>query len=177
MAGCATRDPARFRELARRAADLLERDGDIDGALLQALDAGDRARAAALVGREAVRLGFDGRAGVLARRLAMLDARTFAEYPDAAVARAWLGVTTADAELIQRSLMLAVRADRGHRLCGRHTVGESRSGADQFAASARAGCAMWCVTPTSSARPGDHLVNPWWGAATVMKGTAEAMRG
>jgi LuxR family maltose regulon positive regulatory protein len=39
--------PARFRELATRAADLLERDGDIDGALLQALDAGDRTRAAA----------------------------------------------------------------------------------------------------------------------------------
>ncbi|PRC48648.1 LuxR family transcriptional regulator, partial [Mycobacterium sp. ITM-2017-0098] len=108
--------PERFRELACLAADLLERDGDIEGALRLAVDAGDRARAAALVVQDAVRLGFDGRAGVLARRLGMLDARTFAEHPDAAVARAWLGVTTADGELIQRSLMLAMRCDRGQSL-------------------------------------------------------------
>ena len=61
----------RFRELAIRAADMLEGEGDIDGALLQALSAGDRARAAALAARDAVRLGFDGRAGVLARRLGL----------------------------------------------------------------------------------------------------------
>lgn len=168
--------PARFRELATRAADLLERDGDIDGALVHAVDAGNRERAAALVNCEAVRLGFDGRAGVLARRLTMLDARTFAEHPDAAVARAWLGVTTADAELIQRSLMLAVRADRGHplsdgtpsvkvavalisSLLGANGVNEVVRQADVVRAA------------------GDNLVNPWWGAATVMKGAAEAMRG
>lgn len=169
-------DPARFRELARRAADLLERDGDIDGALLQALDAGDRGRAAALVCREAVRLGFDGRAGVLARRLAMLDARTFAEYPDAAVARAWLGVTTADAELIQRSLMLAVRADRGHRLSdGTPSV---KVAVALISSLLGAGGVSDVVSQADVVRAaGDHLVNPWWGAATVMKGTAEAMRG
>ena len=101
--------PARLRELATRAADVLDRRGDTDGALRQALAADDRARAAALVGRESVRLGFDGRAGVLARRLGWLDSQTFAEHPDAALAHAWLGVTTGDADLIQRSLTMAHR--------------------------------------------------------------------
>lgn len=85
------RDPDRFRELAARAADRLAQAGDVDGALLQALTAGDRARAAALVGIDAVRLGFDGRVGVLARQLSLIDEQTFTDYPDAAIARAWLG--------------------------------------------------------------------------------------
>ncbi|MDW5611043.1 AAA family ATPase [Mycolicibacterium sp. D5.8-2] len=168
--------PARFRELATRAADLLERDGDIDGALLQALAAGHRARAAALVGREAVRLGFDGRAGVLARRLALLDARTFAEHPDAAVARAWLGVTTADAELIHRSLMLATRSDHGQPLSdGTPSV---KVAVALISSLVGAGGVNDVIRQADVVRAaGDRLVNPWWGAATLMKGAAEAMRG
>lgn len=110
------RDPERFRELAGRAADRLANAGDIDGALAQALAAEDRAQAAALVGIDAVRLGFDGRAGVLARRLSLIDEQTFTDYPDAAIARAWLGVMTGDAELIQRSLLTASAADCGQPL-------------------------------------------------------------
>lgn len=168
--------PARFRELATRAADLLEREGDIDGALVHALDAGNRERAAALVNREAVRMGFDGRAGVLARRLAMLDARTFAEHPDAAVARAWLGVTTADAELIQRSLMLAVRADRGQQLSdGTPSVTVAVALIGSLIGANGVNDVIRQADVVRAA--GDNLVNPWWGAATVMKGAAEAMRG
>ena len=169
-------EPARFRELASRAADLLEREGDIDGALEHALDAGDRARAAALVGREAVRLGFDGRAGVLARRLTLLDARTFAEHPDAAVARAWLGVTTADAELIQRSLMLALRSDHGAPLAdGTPSVEVAVA---LISSLVGAGGVAEVIRHADVVRAaGNSLVNPWWGAATVMKGAAEAMRG
>jgi LuxR family maltose regulon positive regulatory protein len=167
---------ARFRELAVRAADLLEREGDIDGALLLALDAGDRARAASLVNREAVRLSFDGRAGVLARRLGMLDARTFAEHPDAAVARTWFGVTTADAELIQRSLMLAHRADDGQPLSdGTPSV---KVAVALISSMLGAGGVNDVIRHADAVRAaGDSLVNPWWGAATVMKGAAEAMRG
>ncbi|OAN38078.1 helix-turn-helix transcriptional regulator [Mycolicibacterium iranicum] len=169
-------DTARFRELAVRAADLLEREGDVDGALLLALDAGNRARAASLVNREAVRLGFDGRAGVLARRLSMLDARTFAEHPDAAVARAWLGVTTADAELIQRSLMLAHRCDDGRPLSdGTPSV---KVAVALISSMLGAGGVNEVIRHADVVRAaGDSLVNPWWGAATVMKGAAEAMRG
>lgn len=169
-------EPARFRELASRAADLLEREGDIDGALVHALEAGDRARAAALVGREAVRLGFDGRAGVLARRLGMLDARTFAEQPDAAVARAWLGVTTADAELIQRSLMLALHSDHGGPLAdGTPSVSVAVA---LISSLVGVGGVAEVIRHADTVRAaGDNLVNPWWGAATVMKGAAEAMRG
>ncbi len=169
-------DHARFQELAARAADLLEREGDIDGALVLAVDAGDRARAAALVNREAVRLGFDGRAGVLARRLSMLDARTFAEHPDASIARAWLGVTTADAELIQRSLMLAHGADQGRPLSdGTPSV---KVAVALISSLLGVGGVHDVIRHADVVRAaGDHLVNPWWGAATVMKGAAEAMRG
>ncbi|MCV7149936.1 LuxR C-terminal-related transcriptional regulator [Mycolicibacterium pyrenivorans] len=166
----------RFRALASRAADLLDRSGDVDGALLQALNAGDRARAAGLVGREAVRLGFDGRAGVLARRLALLDARTFAEHPDAAVARAWLGVTTGDAELIQRSLMLAHQADSGRPLAdGTPSV---KVAAALISSLVGVGGVRDVVRHADVVlAAGDNLVNPWWGAATVTKGAAESMLG
>ncbi|MFW0149627.1 AAA family ATPase [Mycobacterium sp. smrl_JER01] len=171
-----TSAPDRFRELAARAADLLEREGDIDAALRHALDAGDRARAAALVCRDAVRLGFDGRAGVLARRLALLDTRTFAEYPDAAVARAWLGVTVADAELIQRSVMLALRSDHGGPLSdGTPSVEVAVA---LISSLVGVGGVNDVVRQAQIVRAaGNHLVNPWWGAATVMEGAAESMRG
>ena len=169
-------NPHRFTELACRAADLLERVGDIEGALRHAVDAGDRARSAALVGRDAVRLGFDGRAGVLARRLGMLDARTFAEHPDGAVARAWYGVTVADGELIQRSLMLATRGDLGQSLSdGTPSV---KVAVALISSLVGVGGVTDVVRHADIVREaGDHLVNPWWGAATVMKGAAEAMRG
>ena len=168
--------PARLRELATRAADVLECRGDTDGALLQALAASDRARAASLVGREAVRLGFDGRAGVLARRLSWLDKQTFAEYPDAAVAHAWLGVTTGDADLIQRSLVQAHRADHGQSMAdGTPSV---KVAAALVSSLVGVGGVHDVIRHADVVRAaGDNLVNPWWGAATVMKGTAEAMLG
>ncbi|KRE33851.1 LuxR family transcriptional regulator [Mycobacterium sp. Soil538] len=171
-----TRAPNRFRELAIRAAELMEREGDIDGALVHAVVAGDRPRAAALVGRDAARLGFDGRAGVLARRLAMLEPRIFAEYPDAALARAWLGVTTGDADTIHRSLMLAHQADRGEPLAdGTPSV---EVAAALIGSLVGVGGIDEVVRHADVVRAaGDSLVNPWWGAATVMKGAAESMRG
>lgn len=168
--------PERYRQLSSRSADLLEAAGDIDGALLQAVDAGDRPRSAALVGREAVRLGFDGRAGVLARRLAMLDERTFSECPDAAVARAWLGVIEADAELIQRSLMAALRSDRGEPLAdGTPSVKVAVALISSMLGTGGVRDVIKHADTVCAA--GDSLVNPWWGAATVMKGAAESMRG
>lgn len=170
------RDPERFRELAARAADRLADAGDIDGALAQALAADDRAQAAALVGIDAVRLGFDGRAGVLARRLSLIDEQTFSDYPDAAIARAWLGVMTGDAELIQRSLLTASAADSGQPLAdGTPSVEVAAAlvgslvgvgGVREVIRHAETVCGA-----------GDHLANPWWGAATTMKGTALSMLG
>ncbi|MBP2450530.1 AAA family ATPase [Mycolicibacterium lutetiense] len=168
------RDPDRFRELAARAADRLAHAGDVDGALTQALAADDRAHAAALVGIDAVRLGFDGRVGVLARRLSLIDEQTFTDYPDAAIARAWLGVATGDAELIQRSLLTASAADTGKPLAdGTPSVDVAAAligsmvgvgGVNEVIRHAETVCGA-----------GDHLVNPWWGAATTMKGSALAM--
>lgn len=169
-------DPVRFRALASRAADLLNKQGDIDGALLQAVAAGDRALAAELVGREAVRLGFDGRAGVLARRLGQLDDRTFVEYPDAAIARAWLGVTTADADLIQRSLVMAHQADR-HRPMADGTPSVAVAAALVGSVVGVGGVREVVRYADAVRTAGDHLVNPWWGAATTMKGAAMSMLG
>jgi LuxR family maltose regulon positive regulatory protein len=170
------RDPARYRSLANRAADRLARGGDIDGALVQALAADDRARAAALVGGDAVRLGFDGRAGILARRLSLLDEQTFTEYPDAAIARAWLGVTTGDADLIQRSLLMASAADRGEPLAdGTPSV---EVAAALIGSLVGVGGVREVVRHADTVRDaGDHLINPWWGAATTMKGAALSMLG
>lgn len=168
--------PQRHRALASRAADLLERHGDVDGALLAALDAEDRGRAAALVGREAVRLGFDGRAGVLARRIALLDERTFDHHPDAAIARAWLGVTTGDADLIQRSLTLAVRADRGDPLAdGSPSVSVAVALVNSLVG--QGGLPDVVRNADIVRQAGDQLTNPWWAAATVMHGAALSMMG
>ncbi|WP_280829248.1 AAA family ATPase [Mycobacterium sp. OTB74] len=170
------RNPGRFRTLADCAADHLERAGDIDGALLQALAAEDPAHAAALVGLDAVRLGFDGRAGILARRLNLLDEHMFTEHPDAAIARAWLGVTLGDAELIQRSLLMATAADTGAALAdGTQSVKVAAAlvgslvgigGVREVVRHADTVCAA-----------GDHLTNPWWGAACTVKGAALPMVG
>lgn len=170
------RDPDRFRELAARAADRLAQAGDVDGALTQALAADDRAQAAALVGMDAVRLGFDGRVGVLARRLSLIDEQTFTDYPDAAIARAWLGVMNGDAELIQRSLLTASAADTGEPLSdGTPSVEVAAALIGSLIGIGGVGEVIRHAETVCSA--GDHLVNPWWGAATTMKGTALSMLG
>ena len=170
------RDPDRFRELAARAADRLAQAGDVDGALTQALAADDRAQAAALVGMDAVRLGFDGRVGVLARRLSLIDEQTFTDYPDAAIARAWLGVMTGDAELIQRSLLTASAADTGEPLSD-GTPSVEVAAALIGSLIGVGGVAEVIRHAETVCVAGDHLVNPWWGAATTMKGTALSMLG
>ncbi|HNM82997.1 MAG: LuxR C-terminal-related transcriptional regulator [Mycobacterium sp.] len=171
-----SRQPARFRRIASRAAELLSANGDVDGALTQALAAGDRAMAAALVMRDAVQLGFDGRAGVLARRVGLLDERTVAEFPDAAIARAWLGVTTGDAELIQRSLLQAGRSDRGRPLSdGTPSVKVAAALVSSLVGVNGVQDVLRQAEVVRGA--GDHLVNRWWGAATVMMGAAQAMIG
>lgn len=170
------RDPERYRAVAARAAEHLERVGDIDGALLQALAADDAAHAAALVERDAVRLGFDGRAGILERRLRLLDEHVFADHADAAIARAWLGVTLGDADLIQRSLLAASAADRGAALAdGTPSV---KVGAALVGSLVGIGGVREVVRHADTVcDAGDHLVNPWWGAAASVKGGALSMIG
>ena len=170
------RDPERFRALSSRAAEYLERAGDIDGALLQALAADDLAHAAALVERDAVRLGFDGRAGILERRLSLLDEHVFADHPDAAIARAWFGLTVGDADLIQRSLLLAAAADRGTAVAdGAPSV---KVAAALVGSLVGIGGVLEVVRHADTVcAAGDHLVNPWWGAAASVKGGALSMAG
>ena len=170
------RDPVRYRDLASRACRFLEEQGDVDGALRQSLAAQDRAHAAALVGRDAVRLGFDGNTALLARRIGLLDDRTVAEYPDAAIASAWLGVLTGDAELIQRSLASAIRADRGLPMSdGTPSVSVAAALVGSLVGVGGVHAVLRHAETVRSAC--EDLGSPWWGAATVMKGAAEAMLG
>lgn len=169
------RDPVRYRDLASRACRFLEERGDVDGALRQSLAAQDRVHAAALVGRDAVRLGFDGNTALLARRIGLLDDRTVAECPDAAIASAWLGVLTGDAELIQRSLASAIRADRGLPMSdGTPSVSV---GAALVSSLVGVGCARCAAARRDRAQRLRGSREPVVGAATVMKGAAEAMLG
>ena len=98
-----------------------------------------------------------------------------AQYPDAAIACAWLGVTTGDAELIQQSLLQAVAADRGQPL----SDGTSSVKVAVALVSSLVGVNGCGGSAAVRDRPGagDHLVNRWWAAATVMKGSAESMIG
>ncbi|OBF28060.1 LuxR C-terminal-related transcriptional regulator [Mycobacterium sp. ACS4331] len=170
------RDPVRYRDLARRACRFLTEQGDIDGAVRQSLAAQDRAHAAALVGRDAIRLGFDGHTAILARRIGLLDERTVAEYPDAAIASAWLGVLQGDAELIQRSLQSAVRADRGQPMSdGTPSVSVAVALVGSLVGVSGVHAVLRHAETVRSAC--EDIGNPWWGAATVMKGAAEAMLG
>lgn len=94
--------------------------------------------------------------------MAMLEPRIFAEYPDAALARAWLGVTTGDADTIHRSLMLAHQADRGEPLAdGTPSV---EVAAALIGSLVGVGGIDEVVRHADVVRAaGDSLVNPWWG--------------
>jgi LuxR family maltose regulon positive regulatory protein len=166
----------RHRDLASRASALLEREGDLDGALAQAVAAGDGRRAAALAARDALPLAWDGRAGLLQRRVALLDAVSANEYVDAAIARAWLGVASADATLIRASLVVAHRADDGSALAdGTPSVTVATAlvraviGVDGILE------VLACCDVVRDA--GDIATNPWWGVATAIKGSALVQMG
>ncbi len=87
-----------------------------------------------------------------------------------------MGVTRGDAELIHRSLLLAHRADEGLGLSdGTPSV---RVAAALISSLVGVGGVHDVIRHADVVvAEGDPLTNPWWGAATVMKGAAESMIG
>jgi LuxR family transcriptional regulator, maltose regulon positive regulatory protein len=165
------RDPARLRQLHRRASEVHESGDELDRAIHHALAAGDTVRAAALVQRDAVALSFAGRPGVLARRLALLDEGTLTTTADAAVARAWAALT--DGDLVRARAALA----------DARAVAHEGPLADGSASVAVALALIAGITgdgglegvmrnSTFVIESGGPEVNPWWGMALAVQATA-----
>ncbi|MEZ5141831.1 MAG: LuxR C-terminal-related transcriptional regulator [Acidimicrobiales bacterium] len=167
------RDPGRARYLHRQAADRFEAVGDLDTAIAHAVDAGDEERAAALVMREAVALAFDGRSGVLARRLALLGDGAADRWVDAAVATAWYGLSVPDPALIHRSAQQAAGLDDGRRL-GDGTPSAGVAIALQRSLLAVGGIPGILRDTATVIDSGGWTTNPWWGMATAIRATALA---
>jgi LuxR family maltose regulon positive regulatory protein len=88
------RDPARARELHRRACDVLASEGEGDAAVRHALLAGDRPAAAGLVWRLLPAYISAGRADTVRRWLDRFDPAERERDPHLALAHAWLHVET-----------------------------------------------------------------------------------
>lgn len=85
-------------------------------------------------------------------------------------------MTTGDAELIRRSLLCAHAADRGMPLSdGTPSV---KVAVALVGSLLGAGGVCDVIRQAGVVRDaGDQLINPWWGAATIMMGAAESMLG
>jgi len=169
-------DPDRAGSLHRRAADHFEAVGDLDAAIVHARAAGDDERAASLVMREALPLAFDGRSGVLARRLALLGEGAVEHHVDAAVASAWYGLSLADGSLIIRSLQLAAALDDGRHL-GDGTASVEVATALIRLLLAPDGVAAMRHDAGIVIAAGDWRTNPWWGLAHAVLGTGLGVSG
>ncbi len=170
------RDPARAGALHRRAADHFDAIGDVDAAIVHALAAGDDERAAALVLRDAAPLAFDGRSGLLARRLALLGDQAGEVHVDAAVATAWYGLSLTDPSLMMRSIQRAGGLDDGRRLGdGTPDVGVATSLLRAFLGADGIGQVRRDAEAVVAA--GDWSTNPWWAVATGVVGTTYGFTG
>lgn len=165
------RDPGRLKALHRRASDVLEAEGDLDRAIHHAIRAGDRDRAAALVQRDAVRLTFAGRPGVLARRLSLLDEGTRSTTADGAVAAAWAALADGDYPRIREAVAAAIEADHGGPLAD-----GSRSVATALALIAgitgEGGLEGVLRNSMAVIDAGGPDENPWAGMALTVRATA-----
>ena len=85
-------------------------------------------------------------------------------------------MTSGDADLIHRSLLMAHRADRGQPL-GDGTPSVEVAVALVGSLVGVGGVEEVIRHADTVRKAGDHLVNPWWGAATVMMGAAQSMVG
>lgn len=171
LARLGQRDHRRLLDLHRRASEVLEAHGDLDRAIHHALRADDPDRAASLVQREAVTLTFAGRPGVLNRRLALLDETTLSSSADAAVAAAWAALADGDATRIRAAAGAALELDHEGPLSdGTGSV----AGAIALLAGIIGDGGLEGVmrNTTFVIESGGPDVNPWWGMAMAVQGTA-----
>lgn len=169
-------DPTTADRLESRASAILERRGDVDGAVRHAVAAGETERAADLVLRHAVPLVFEGRVARLGGWLELLGADTIDRYPSAAISWAWFGLATGDQQLIHRATAAAERS----RWDG--PLADGSPSLPVAVATVRAMTApeglQGVVRDTEIVRrAGGPAANPWWGISTLLRGTAFSMLG
>jgi LuxR family transcriptional regulator, maltose regulon positive regulatory protein len=163
------RDPARLQVLHRRASEVLEARDDLDQAICHAISAGDDERAAGLVQQQAVTLVFAGRPGVLARRLALLDAAT--ATADGAVAMAWAALADGDIARIRAALAGALEIEHDGPLAD-GTASVNVALALIAGIMGDGGLDGVMRNTTFVIESGGPEVNPWWGMALAVQGTA-----
>ena len=169
-------DPRECERLEARASDLLERQGDVDGAIRHALAAGQRTRAATLVVTHSYALVNEGLIEQLRSWVELLGEHAIDEDAEAAIAWAWYAMAVGDAELLRRTTAAAERL-------ATDTPGSDGTPAMVVAAAlirAISGLDGLDGVIDDAGRVRDACGpegNPWWAAATTIQGTALAMRG
>ncbi len=161
--------------LEGRASELLERDGDVDGAIRHALLAGQRTRAAALVMAHSYPLVNEGLIERLRSWVELLGDAAIDDNAEAAIAWAWYALAVGDAELLRRTTAAAERL-------ATDTPGGDGTPAMAAAALIRAisgldGLDGVIRDAETVRRAGGPQTNPSWAVATTIQGTALAMRG
>ncbi len=169
-------DPAEARRLHRRASEVLEATGDEDGAIRHAIAAGDLGHAADLIFVRTTSLVFSGRVESLGSWLDLLGRDSMERWPVAAIAWAWYGLAVADPQLIHGAMNAAEPArHHGPLADGSPTVATALA---IVKAMAGAEGVPGVLRDTEEARSGGGpAVNPWWGLATLVQGTAYSMLG
>ncbi len=171
-----TRDPALDQRLESRASVLLERVGDIDGAVRHAIEAHEFERAANLIlGATFARL-FDGRHAQIGEWLALLGDDAIDRYPAAALATAWHGVACGDHERIAHACLAGERFGwHGPLADGSPSLPVALATVRIFLA---ADGVQGVIRDAEIVRDGGGPAwNAWWGFATGAKGTAHIMLG
>lgn len=170
------REPGTVQRLESRASRVLERRGDIDGALRHAASAGEVTRVADLVLRDTGRLVFQGDVARLGRWLELLGRDRMEQLPAAAMAWAWYGMAVGDGQLIQRAVLAAERQP------GEGPLADGTPSVEVAVAMVKALTALdgvpGVIRDSERVRAaGGPATNPWWALATVVRGTAQSMLG
>ena len=168
--------PVEARTLRSRASRALEAHGDIDGAIRQAVAAGDTDRAAELILGHSLKLINDGRVGLLGQWIELVGPDLAERNPSLAIARAWYGAGTADPTVIASS----IKAAEG--LVHEGPLADGSPSLDVAIAAVRSIVAAegtaGVLRDTAIIRDGGGpRTNPWWGFATCLAGTVASLDG
>lgn len=168
--------PLEARTLRSRASRVLEEQGDIDGAIRQAVAAGESGRAGELILGHSLKLINDGRVALLGQWIELVGPDLAERNPSLALARAWYGAGTADPTMIARSIKAAESLVHDGPLADGSPSLDAAIAAIRslIAAEGTAGV----LRDTSTIRDGGGpRTNPWWGYATCLAGTVASLDG
>ncbi len=168
-------EPDEARRLEARASDVLERHGDVDGAIRHAIAAGDDSRAADLALGQARDLVERGAFRLLGQWVALLPPGSVERSPSAAIASAWFFGVTGDLDRLRGALSAAERMPDGPMADGTPSLGVAVAGLRMLAG--LDGCEGVLRDSRTAREGGGPDVNPWWLTATVMEGAATWMLG